>query len=237
MHRLVPCLLAAWLAVPAFAQTIEGQPVPPEVAPTAVPSAQTDDLPPRFFVSLGIPLKFSFTTYPPLDPVIFFGWTSRVPDSAWESGLSFNVGFEKPLDDRFGLLLEMNLMNMEIDLLQVDNMDFPPRKTGATLFTGIFGLKTQVNPGNPVQPYFIGGLGASSVRVSELYVVRNDDWVPGYKGVRFTARVAAGLDIRCDHEMTAFVEFQFDDMDTLNLFTPGPDLSLGLFKSGLRLAM
>jgi opacity protein-like surface antigen len=126
---------------------------------------------------------------------------------------------------------------VEIDLLQVDNMDFPPRKTGATLFSGVLGLKVQISPGNPVQPYFIGGLGVSSVRVSELFIVRNSDWVPGYEGVRFTTRAAAGLDIRCDHEMTAFFEFQFDDLDTLNLFAPGPDLSLGLFKSGLRLAM
>jgi opacity protein-like surface antigen len=237
MDRLIPCLLAAWLAVPTFAQTTDGQPVPPEVTPTAAASAKTGELRDRFFLSLGFPLVFSYNTYPALDPILNNGWTSRVPNTAWANGLAIDVGFEKPLDPRFALLLEMSLMNMEIDQLQVENMDFPPRKTGATLFTGILGLKVAVNPENPVQPYFVGGLGFSSVHISELLIHWNADWVPGYEGVRLTVRAAAGLDIRCDDEMTAFVEFQFDDLDTLNLLAPGPDLSTGLFKSGLRLAM
>jgi hypothetical protein len=235
MKPLTLAALIASLAWPALAQEAIPTPAPePSEAAAPTPEPIPSD---RFYFGLGIPTAFSFNTYPALDPLVSDGRTSEVPNGAWTNGLSAMAGFEKALSSRFSLQLEMSLMTMDINQLLIQSWDFPPRKTGATLFNATLGLKALLGSNKPVLPYFTAGLGVSAIRVGQMLVLPTSTLVPEYIGTRLLAQVGAGLDIRCDDEMTAFIEVQFHDMDTLNLLAPGPDISTGLFRSGLRLAM
>jgi hypothetical protein len=237
MKPLTLAILLAFLASPILAQEAIPTPAPePAAAPTPAPTPEP--VPPdRFYIGLGIPTEFSFNTYPALDPLLNDGRTSDVPNGAWTNGLSAQVGFEKGLSSRFFLQLEMSLMTMDINQLLIQSWDFPPRKTGATLFNASLGVKAMLGSNKPVLPYLAAGFGVSAIRVGQMRVLPTGVVVPEYIGTRLLARAGAGLDIRCDDEMTAFIEVRFNDMDTLNLLAPGPDISAGLFQSGLRLAM
>ena len=131
----------------------------------------------------------------------------------------------------------MGLVTMDVN--QMLWFNFGPTKTAATFLNALIGLKVSMTPEKPVSPYISGGLGVSSMSIDEL--LSNNffamDDVPEYRQARFLTRGALGMDIRCDDDLTAYLEFQFYDMDTLHIFSPTPDADLVLFKSGLRMAL